>query len=76
MFSIRNFNYEKMEVIIFSSLENLNKPFWLWESLLWKNDGQKYFFSFQKSKINLWLWENETGSRKNYSFKIANFLFQ
>lgn len=27
MFSIRNFNYEKMEVIIFSSLENLNKPF-------------------------------------------------
>lgn len=76
MFSIRNFNYEKMEVIIFSSLENLNKPFWLWESLSWKNDGQKYFFSFQKSKINLWLWENETGSRKNYSFKIANFLFQ
>lgn len=39
MFSIRNFNYEKMEVIIFSSLENLNKPFWLWESLSWKNDG-------------------------------------
>lgn len=27
MFSIRNFNYEKMEVIIFSSLGDLTKSF-------------------------------------------------
>lgn len=43
MFSIRNFNYEKMEVIIFSSLENLNKPFWLWESFV-KKWRAKIFF--------------------------------
>lgn len=51
MFFIRNFNYEKMEVIIFSSLGDLTKPFFL---IMGEFIVKKYFFSFQKFKINLY----------------------
>lgn len=43
MFSIRNFNYEKMEIIIFSSLENLNN-FLIMGEFIVKKWRAKIFF--------------------------------
>lgn len=47
-----------MEIIIFSSLGDLSKPFWLWESLSWKNTfshfrNLKLTFDYEKMKLEV-----------------------